>query len=78
MCFESSELLNEDIGFFIKKESLLQFLKENGYSIFWTMLAEKRILEEPHSKRTYDTLTESGVYTLNEQGMLVEVCDKSE
>lgn len=78
MCFESSELLNEDIGFFIKKESLLQYLNEKGYSIFWTILAEKRILEEPHSKRTYGTLNKSWVYTINDEGMLVEVCDKNE
>lgn len=41
VCFESSELLNEEIGFFINKEIFLKYLNEQGYSVFWTMLAEK-------------------------------------
>ncbi len=49
MCFDSEELLHENIGFFINNEGLEQFLSENGYSIFWTILAEKRIIQDPFS-----------------------------
>lgn len=70
ICFESSELINENIGFFIKKENFLRYLKEQGYSVFWTMLAEKRIIDTTYNYSQYKTPTMSGVYTLNGEGTL--------
>ncbi|UDN61471.1 SIR2 family protein [Clostridioides sp. ES-W-0016-02] len=78
VCFESSELLNEDIGFFINKEIFLKYLNEQGYSVFWTMLAEKRVLEEPYMDRKYIQPTISGVYTLNGENRLVGETIESE
>lgn len=45
ICFDSKELLNEDIGLFIKAKTLEEFLDKNGYSIFWTVLSEKSIMQ---------------------------------
>ena len=70
ICFESSELINENIGFFIKKENFLRYLKEQGYSVFWTMLAEKRIIDTTYNYSQYKTPTISGVYTLDGEGIL--------
>ncbi|MDE6568063.1 MAG: hypothetical protein K2K70_10085 [Lachnospiraceae bacterium] len=47
ICFDSKELLNEDIGLFIKAKALEEFLDKNGYSIFWTVLSEKSIMQRP-------------------------------
>jgi len=71
MCFESSELVNENIGFFIKKENFLQYLKQRGYSVLWTILAEKRIIGVSYNDREYGQPNISGVYTLNEEGKFV-------
>lgn len=49
ICFDSIEVLNENIGFFIDQEMFNDFLKRNGYSTFWTLLAEKRILHDDHA-----------------------------
>ena len=69
-CFDSAELLNEDIGFFIDKEKLKSFLDSKGYKLFWTLLAEKRILGERHHRRTerYSQPHISGVITLDDGG----------
>ncbi|NFJ04174.1 hypothetical protein FC905_03780 [Clostridium botulinum] len=71
ICFDSSELLKEDIGFFIDKEKLLQYLHEHNYSIFWTILLEKRIISERYNNNdNYEQLHISGVYRLDENGDL--------
>lgn len=49
VCFDSNELLHEDIGFFMNAEAFQSFLSRNGYSVFWTILAEKRILQDSFS-----------------------------
>ena len=46
VCFDSDELLQEKIGFFMDQKCLEEFLNQHGYAIFWTMLAEKRIIQE--------------------------------
>lgn len=63
ICFDSNEILREEIGFFIKEEALQSFLEENGYIMFWTILAEKRILQDPFAKheRNYPMPHISGV-----------------
>lgn len=43
-CFDSKEVLNEDIGLYINKSMLNEFLKENKYKLAWTVLSEKRII----------------------------------
>lgn len=72
ICFDSQELLGEDIGFFIDKKTFLQYLNENGYSVFWTILAEKRILGNRHSlykgNKRYHI---SGVYRFDEKEDLI-------
>lgn len=72
ICFDSNELLNEKIGFFIHKDALVEFLDVNEYSIFWTILGEKQIisgdfglrkrLKQPHI---------SGVYYLDATNKLI-------
>ena len=74
ICFDSGELLNEDIGFFIKLDSLKDFLKAKGYSIFWTVLSEKRVDEVERSvlgKRKYKMPHLSGYFYFNESGEIV-------
>lgn len=45
ICFDSKELLNEDIGLFINAKALEDFLDKNGYSIFWMVLSKKSIIQ---------------------------------
>lgn len=74
ICFDSGELLNEDIGFFIKLDSLKGFLKAKGYSIFWTVLSEKRVNEVERSllgKNKYKMPHLSGYFYFNESSELV-------
>lgn len=44
VCFESSELIGNDTGFYIRYDKLLEFLKSSSYTLVWTSLCEKRIL----------------------------------
>lgn len=72
LCFDSVELLKEDVGFFIDEEKFLEFLERNGYSIFWTVLSEKRIIKEHFTgKREYAMPHISGVYYLDDGKHLV-------
>jgi hypothetical protein len=45
ICFDSSELLGQDIGFFIAKDKFIEFLEDSNYSLIWTSLQEKRVLK---------------------------------
>lgn len=72
LCFDSIELLKEDIGFFISQEEFLDFLERKGYGIFWTVLAEKRIITEFISgKKEYPMPHISGMFYLNDKGELI-------
>lgn len=72
LCFDSIELLGEDIGFFVDEEKFSEFLEKEGYSIFWTILSEKRILTGYFSdKKEYDMPHISGIFYLDEQKKLV-------
>ena len=72
LCFDSIELLKEDIGFFIAQEEFLEFLDRKGYGIFWTVLAEKRIITGFLSgKREYPMPHISGVFYLNEKRKII-------
>lgn len=69
ICFDSKELIEEEIGFFIKKDIFMKYIKENDYEIFWTLLAEKRIISNSHDRYTkYDQPHFSGIYTVDENG----------
>lgn len=66
LCFDSIELLKEDIGFFISQEEFLEFLDQKEYGIFWTVLAEKRIITAFSSgEKGYQMPHISGVFYLN-------------
>ncbi|MBU3183253.1 SIR2 family NAD-dependent protein deacylase [Clostridium estertheticum] len=69
ICFDSSELLNEDIGFFINQESFCKYLEDHNYKVFWTILEEKRIITgEYNSKEKYRQPRISGIFTIDENG----------
>ena len=44
VCFDSSELIGNDTGFYIRYDKLLEFLESSSYTLVWTSLCEKRIL----------------------------------
>jgi len=44
ICFDSSETLGDESGFYIRQDKLSEFLDMCGYSLIWTSLREKRIL----------------------------------
>lgn len=44
VCFDSREVLGDESGFYIRQDRLLSFLREYGYSLVWTSLCEKQIL----------------------------------
>lgn len=69
LCFDSNELLRENIGLFIDLEKLNDFLRINDYKIFWTLLAEKRIIGDSHSiPKTYPQPRLSGLITMDNNG----------
>lgn len=71
ICFDSSELLNEDIGLFIDKDSFFKFLEDHSYKAFWTVLAEKRIIVGDHNHRErFKQPRISGVFTVNKEGKI--------
>lgn len=71
ICFDSKELMNEDIGFFINKGKLLNYLEKNNLSVLWTVLAEKRIIGDRHRDDNYIQPHCTGVYVLDEKLKLV-------
>lgn len=72
ICFDSNELLKENIGFFIEKNAFMHYLKTNGYTVFWTILGEKRIMgESNNSEKVYEQPHFAGIYTVDNNGQLV-------
>lgn len=79
VCFDSCELLGEDIGFCIDKNMFLKYLKDNNYSIFWTILSEKRVVHGINwNFKQYKQPHISGVYTLDENDGLKGYTNTSE
>lgn len=71
-CFDSNELLNENIGFFINQELFCKYLQGYNYKIFWTVLAEKRIISERYdSHENYRQPRISGIFTMYGNGDLI-------
>ncbi len=64
ICFDSKELLGEDIGFFIDKEMFFEFLEKNNYKVFWTVLAEKTIIDWA-IRSSYKQPHISGLFTVD-------------
>lgn len=64
ICFDSNELCNEELGFLIDKESLHTFLNNNDYKMFWTVLGEKRIVNDSSrpGREVYPMPSFSGIY----------------
>lgn len=50
VCFDGSELIGNDTGFYIRYDKLLEFLKSSSYTLVWTSLCEKRILTPSFGK----------------------------
>ena len=72
LCFDSIELLKEDIGFFIAQDEFLEFLEQKGYGIFWTVLAEKRIITGfPYGEKEYPMPHISGLFYLNDKRKII-------
>lgn len=74
ICFDSNEVLHEKIGFFININSLEKFLDQKGYAIFWTIIAEKRIIQDSYAidKRKFDMPHISGLFYYNSDGRLIQ------
>ncbi len=72
ICFDSSELLNEDIGFFINKELFYKYLGEHKYKAFWTILAEKRIITGGYNhQEEYRMPRISGLFTTDKNNNMI-------
>lgn len=72
ICFDSNELLGEDIGFFIDKELFFKFLDNNNYKAFWTILAEKRVITgEFNIKERYRQPRISGLCTTDRNKKMI-------
>ena len=79
ICFDSSELLNEDIGFFINQKLFFKYLEEHNYKVFWTVLAEKRIISGGYNSReNYKQPRISGIFTMDEEGNMIGNSDQFE
>ncbi len=70
ICFDSKELLNEEIGFFINKKKLFEFLEQNDYKIIWRFVSEKTVRTVKNSlfDAKYSRLNMSDVVTINDSG----------
>lgn len=69
LCFDSTELLNEDVGLFIDREKFNNFLELKGYKVFWTLLAEKRIISDyAKSREKHRQPRISGIITVDGNG----------
>jgi len=72
ICFDSRELINEDIGFFINKELFYKYLEERKYKAFWTILAEKRIITGGYNRREkYRQPRVSGLFTTDKNNEMI-------
>ncbi len=61
----------------IDKKALIDFLSNNDFSIFWTLLCEKQMIGGSHSRDDYaGRLDISGVYKLNNNKVIGEYHDK--
>ena len=77
ICFDSSEVLGEDIGFFIDEEQLCKYLDEKELSLIWTSLSEKRVIgaERNTTPLPDKAIHYSAVYRLV-NGNVEQVCGK--
>ena len=72
ICFDSSELLNEEIGLFIDKESFFKYLEDHNYKAFWTILGEKRIITGDYKHEVkYKQPRVSGLFTADANSKLI-------
>ncbi|WP_444641239.1 hypothetical protein ACRQU7_12725 [Caproiciproducens sp. R1] len=73
VCFDSKELLHDNIGFFMDANVFKDFLIKKGYAVFWTILAEKKILQGALSanKVSYSMPHISGVFYYDSDESLV-------
>lgn len=62
ICFESSELLDTEIGFMFNEKYLLDFLKQNSYKMFFVVTGRKGMLGGNHNER-FPMNDFSGIYT---------------
>jgi len=54
----------------IRQDECITFLKNNGYSIFWTLLGERNLYYKiGHERKFYGGLVLNGGYVLNEDGI---------
>lgn len=77
ICFDSSEVLGEDIGYFIDEEQLCKYLDEKKLSLIWTSLSEKRVIgaERKTIPLPKKAIHYSAVYRLV-NGDVEQVCGK--
>lgn len=73
ICFDSKEYLNEEIGFFIDKNKLFEFLERNDYKIIWRFVSKKIVRTVKESKWSSDVkrLNMSDVVTVGSNGEFV-------
>ena len=73
ICFDSQELLNENIGFYFEKETFFNFLHQNDYACFWTILSEKRVIGGRwDAQNEFGNIIKSGVIYIDQNNELVE------
>lgn len=67
-CFDPSVGTDQPFSFLVRKDLLLEFLKQNKLSICWTLLGEKQIFHKPVVKREFSITEFSGAYQLLSNG----------
>ena len=66
ICFNASVWHGTKDVILIRKDVLLQFLKENHLRIIWTVIGEKNIIRDNLRTTDYDPIEISGCYYLDE------------
>lgn len=76
VCFDSSELLGNDTGFYIRYDKLLEFVEISGYTLIWTSLSQKQLLKPSFGKwdLPQKAIHMSSVYYLKD-GKIIKASD---
>lgn len=73
ICFDSQEMLHENIGFFIDRNTFYKFLEDNNYACFWTILSEKHMIGGSWTEqRDFRNIIKSGLIYLDDNNNFVE------
>jgi len=71
ICFDPSIYYESNPYLMVRKDKLMQFLSENGLTIFWTLIGEKQVITPSFGKDdSVGVMQFSGYVTLDSTGII--------